>query len=70
MDPFQVVGLFFRGQRIFLAAMEKLMSIGMRYANQAILTGCSAGGLATIHHCDGFQALFPESTRVKCLADA
>lgn len=63
-------GLFFRGQRIWLAAMEDLMSKGMRNANQALLTGCSAGGLAAIHHCDGFQALFTESTKIKCFADA
>ncbi|KAI0511595.1 hypothetical protein KFK09_012225 [Dendrobium nobile] len=63
-------GLFFRGQRIWLAAMEDLMSKGMRDANQALLTGCSAGGLAAIHHCDGFHALFPASTKIKCLADA
>lgn len=62
--------LYFRGQRIWLAAMEELMSQGMRHANQALLSGCSAGGLATILHCDEFQALFPWNTRVKCLSDA
>ncbi|RWV78330.1 hypothetical protein GW17_00060717 [Ensete ventricosum] len=30
----EAAGLYFRGQRIWLAAMEELMSIGMRYANQ------------------------------------
>ncbi|KAG0452272.1 hypothetical protein HPP92_026051 [Vanilla planifolia] len=63
-------GLFFRGQRIWLVSMEELMSKGMRYADQALLTGCSAGGLAAIHHCDEFRALFPGNIRVKCLADA
>ncbi|MQM12814.1 hypothetical protein Taro_045732, partial [Colocasia esculenta] len=63
-------GLFFRGQRIWLAAMEELFSSGMRYANQALLTGCSAGGLSTILHCDEFRALFPSNTKVKCFADA
>ncbi|KAK8486164.1 hypothetical protein V6N11_019987 [Hibiscus sabdariffa] len=62
--------LQFRGQRIWLAAMEDLMSKGMRYANQALLSGCSAGGLAAILHCDEFRNLFPRTTRVKCLADA
>ncbi|PKU66202.1 hypothetical protein MA16_Dca009576 [Dendrobium catenatum] len=66
----RAAGLFFRGQRIWLAAMEDLMLKGMRYANQALLTGCSAGGVAAIHHCDGFRALFPGSIRVKCVADA
>ncbi|RWW33291.1 hypothetical protein BHE74_00030294 [Ensete ventricosum] len=37
---------------------------------QALLSGCSAGGLASILHCDEFRALFPQSTKVKCLADA
>ena len=37
---------------------------------QALLSGCSAGGLATIIHCDEFRGFFPETTKVKCLSDA
>lgn len=37
---------------------------------QALLSGCSAGGLASILHCDEFAALFPRNTKVKCLSDA
>lgn len=37
---------------------------------QALLSGCSAGGLAAILHCDEFRELFPRTTRVKCLSDA
>ncbi|KAG9460007.1 hypothetical protein H6P81_004515 [Aristolochia fimbriata] len=66
----QAAGLVFRGQRIWLAAMEDLMSKGMRNAKEALLSGCSAGGLASILHCDEFRELFPSSTKVKCLADA
>ncbi|KAA8545326.1 hypothetical protein F0562_020110 [Nyssa sinensis] len=62
--------LQFRGQRIWWAAMEDLMSKGMRHANQVLLSGCSAGGLASILHCDEFRDLFPGSTKVKCLSDA
>ncbi|XP_065859922.1 pectin acetylesterase 6-like [Euphorbia lathyris] len=62
--------LYFRGQRIWLAAMEHLMNEGMKNANQALLSGCSAGGLASILHCDEFKELFPQSTKVKCLSDA
>ncbi|MBA0743711.1 hypothetical protein Gogos_006370 [Gossypium gossypioides] len=62
--------LYFRGQRIWLAAMEELMAKGMQNANQALLSGCSAGGLASILHCDEFKNLFPETTKVKCLSDA
>ncbi|XP_008807933.1 pectin acetylesterase 12 [Phoenix dactylifera] len=66
----EAAGLYFRGQRIFSAAMEDLMSKGMHSAEQAFLTGCSAGGLASILHCDEFWALLPANTKVKCLADA
>ncbi|CAL9185805.1 unnamed protein product, partial [Musa hybrid cultivar] len=62
--------LYFRGQRIWSAVMEDLMSKGMRSAKQALLSGCSAGGLASILHCDEFRALFPQTTKVKCLSDA
>ncbi|CAL5341023.1 unnamed protein product [Camellia sinensis] len=62
--------LEFRGQRIWSAAMEDLMSRGMSNADQALLSGCSAGGLASILHCDEFRNLFPASTEVKCLSDA
>ncbi|KAJ4722693.1 Pectin acetylesterase [Melia azedarach] len=61
--------LYFRGQRIWSAAMEDLLLKGMRYAHQALLVGCSAGGLASILHCDEFRELFPWTTRVKCLSD-
>lgn len=37
---------------------------------QALLSGCSAGGLTSILHCDNFRSLFPVSARVKCLSDA
>ncbi|KAJ6848543.1 pectin acetylesterase 12-like [Iris pallida] len=66
----KAAGLFFRGQRIWSAAMEDLMSKGMHNANEALLSGCSAGGLASILHCDEFRALFPGRTKIKCLADA
>lgn len=62
--------LQFRGQRIYSVAMEELMSKGMRFAKQALLSGCSAGGLATILHCDEFRNLFPSNVKVKCFADA
>ncbi|XP_052206244.1 pectin acetylesterase 12-like [Diospyros lotus] len=66
----EVAKMEFRGERIWSVAMEELMSIGMRNADQALLSGCSAGGLASILHCDKFRDLFPGSTKVKCLSDA
>lgn len=62
--------LYFRGQRIWLTAMQDLMAKGMQNADQALLSGCSAGGLASILHCDEFRDLFPTTTKVKCLSDA
>lgn len=62
--------LNFRGQRIWMAAMQELMSKGMKDADKALLSGCSAGGLASILHCDDFADLFRKSTKVKCLSDA
>ncbi|KAH9616919.1 hypothetical protein KSS87_001979 [Heliosperma pusillum] len=62
--------MYFRGQRIWSVAMEELMENGMRTADQALLSGCSAGGLASILHCDEFAALFSGQTKVKCLSDA
>lgn len=51
-------------------AMEEFMGKGMRNADKALLSGCSAGGLASILHCDQFQGLFTGHTKVKCLSDA
>ncbi|KAK4486267.1 hypothetical protein RD792_008937, partial [Penstemon davidsonii] len=67
IDP--VTNLHYRGARIFDAVMEELLAKGMKDASNVILTGCSAGSLATILHCDGFRTLFPGTTRVKCISD-
>ncbi len=37
---------------------------------QALLSGCSAGGLATLIHCDDFRKFLPKDATVKCLSDA
>ncbi|XP_048127555.1 pectin acetylesterase 5-like isoform X2 [Rhodamnia argentea] len=62
--------IFFRGQLIWKALMDELLSAGLSTARQAFLTGCSAGGLATLIHCDDFRKLLPKDATVKCLADA
>ncbi|CAN1804036.1 Pectin acetylesterase 8 [Linum perenne] len=62
--------LHFRGARVWLAVMEDLLAKGMRNAENAILSGCSAGGLGSILHCDSLRALLPMGTKVKCLSDA
>ncbi|XP_062210093.1 pectin acetylesterase 5-like isoform X2 [Phragmites australis] len=62
--------LFFRGLRIWEAVLDELMEKGLADSKQALLTGCSAGGLATLLHCDGFRTRFPQEVSVKCLPDA
>ncbi|KAG2685837.1 hypothetical protein I3843_10G137100 [Carya illinoinensis] len=62
--------LFFRGQLIWEALMDELLSLGLSSAKQALLSGCSAGGLATLIHCDDFRQLLPKDATIKCLADA
>ncbi|KAK6290450.1 hypothetical protein POUND7_001991 [Theobroma cacao] len=62
--------LFFRGQLIWEAFTDELLSLGLSNAKQALLSGCSAGGLATLIHCDDFRDHLPKDATVKCLADA
>ncbi|CAN0840529.1 Pectin acetylesterase 8, partial [Linum grandiflorum] len=68
VDP--ATNLHFRGARVWRAVMEDLLAKGMKNADNALLSGCSAGGLASILHCDSFRALFPMGAKVKCLSDA
>ncbi|CAH9079398.1 unnamed protein product [Cuscuta epithymum] len=63
--------LYFRGARIYKAVMQELLhKLGMSMAENALLVGGSAGGVAVALHCDGFHDLLPHATRVKCLSDA
>ncbi|KAF8656999.1 hypothetical protein HU200_060331 [Digitaria exilis] len=62
--------LFFRGRRIWEAVLDELMGKGLAHSKQALLTGCSAGGLATLLHCNDFRARFPQEVTVKCFPDA
>ncbi|CAL9226057.1 unnamed protein product [Arabidopsis halleri] len=62
--------LFFRGARVWRAVIDDLMARGMKNAQNAILSGCSAGALAAILHCDTFRAILPRTASVKCVSDA
>eukprot|EP00249_Psilotum_nudum_P011127 c22976_g1_i2 orf=121-1446(+) len=66
----QVKEIYHRGQRVWQAIMEDLLLLGMSKADRAILSGCSAGGLASILHCDNFRSQLPSKADVKCLSDA
>ncbi|XP_057796851.1 pectin acetylesterase 8-like [Salvia miltiorrhiza] len=60
----------FRGSRNFDALVEDLLAKGIGAGENVILSGRSAGALATILHCDSFRARLPNVGRVKCLSDA
>ncbi|GFP81550.1 hypothetical protein PHJA_000298300, partial [Phtheirospermum japonicum] len=69
VDP--QTNLTYRGARVFNAVMEDLLAKGMSNADNVILSGGSAGGLATLLHCDSFrQQIVPNAKRVKCIADS
>ncbi|KAF7090524.1 hypothetical protein CFC21_093259 [Triticum aestivum] len=62
--------LHYRGARVWQAVMEDLLAKGMNKAENALISGCSAGGLTSILHCDRFHRLLPAAANVKCLSDA
>ncbi|KAL7122501.1 hypothetical protein ACP275_01G049200 [Erythranthe tilingii] len=68
VDP--TTNLHYRGARIFRAVIDDLLAKGMKNAKNAVLTGSSAGGLATILNCDRFRSLVSHATRVKCISDS
>jgi hypothetical protein len=68
VDP--STNLHYRGARVWQAVIEDLLAKGMNRAANALISGCSAGGLTSILHCDKFHQLLPVGANVKCLSDA
>ena len=64
--------IYYRGLSNFLAVIQDLIdNRGMDDATHILLTGCSAGGLATLFHCDRLAEIMqPYDTIVKCMSDA
>ncbi|XP_073159377.1 pectin acetylesterase 9 isoform X1 [Henckelia pumila] len=62
--------LYFRGQRIWESIILDLLPKGLAQVKKALLSGCSAGGLASFLHCDNFTSYLPKNASVKCLSDA
>ncbi|XP_022724546.1 pectin acetylesterase 9 isoform X4 [Durio zibethinus] len=62
--------LYFRGYKIWEAIIHDLLPKGLATACKALLSGCSAGALATFLHCDNFTKMLPSNASVKCLSDA
>ncbi|VFQ66273.1 unnamed protein product [Cuscuta campestris] len=65
--PDPVTNLYYRGARIFRAAVRDLMARGMEDSSNVLLAGGSSGVMI---HCDGFRRMFSAGVRVKCLADS
>ena len=51
-------------------ALLNLLVLNRSTGAQALLTGCSAGGLSTFLHCDNFTSYLPKTAYVKCMIDA
>lgn len=71
--------IYFRGHRILHAIWNTLVtSYGLGSATEAVLAGCSAGGLATYVHCDEFSAFVTQTVtsrglpapKTRCVSDA
>ncbi|KAG2715895.1 hypothetical protein I3760_03G100100 [Carya illinoinensis] len=57
------------GQKIWEAIIHDLLPKGLVRTRMALLSGCSAGGLASFLHCQNFTNYLPENASVKCLSD-
>ena len=64
------VSLYFRGFPILQATLQSLLEKGMSNAQEVILTGCSAGGLATYIHADYVASILPPTAKYRAMADA
>ncbi|KAF6984117.1 hypothetical protein CFC21_002166 [Triticum aestivum] len=62
--------IYMRGQRIWDAIIADLLTKGLAKAKKVLLSGCSAGGLATFFHCDDLGELLGGVATVKCMSDA
>jgi hypothetical protein len=71
--------LHFRGRSILDAEIESILTErGMSKATDVVISGCSAGGLATFLHCDHWAAAIDKATtaqtgagaKVACMPDS
>jgi O-palmitoleoyl-L-serine hydrolase len=58
--------LHFRGRHILDAAMAQLTNL-KQHATDVVISGCSAGGLATLLQCDHYAQQLPHDARVRCV---
>lgn len=69
-QPVNGLTLHFRGFRILNAIMEDLVANhGLSQATDVVVSGCSAGGLATYLHVDWWRSQLPKAAHVIGLPD-
>ena len=63
--------LYFKGRQILDAIFEDLLlNRGLNFATDAVVSGCSAGGLASILHVDHLRDMMPMETKVVAMPDS
>ena len=68
IDPATGTALYFRGSRVRSAMQRDLFAKGLANATDLVVSGCSAGGLATFLHTDQWcDALAAVSPGAKCV---
>ena len=68
---YQDHALFFKGRKIMDAIFQDLLvNRGLNLATDAVVSGCSAGGLASILHGDHVRDMLPKETRVVVMPDS
>lgn len=70
VTEYQGKKLYFRGKLILDTMMNDLMNEGIQHATDIVVSGCSAGGLASWLHTDKIRALFSKSVKVVGLPDS
>eukprot|EP01012_Entosiphon_sulcatum_P023990 TRINITY_DN2914_c0_g1_i1.p1 TRINITY_DN2914_c0_g1~~TRINITY_DN2914_c0_g1_i1.p1 ORF type:complete len:389 (+),score=58.84 TRINITY_DN2914_c0_g1_i1:27-1169(+) len=73
-QPYSNLTLHFRGRHILDAAIEDLLqNRGLKDATDVVVSGCSAGGLATFLHCDYWAEKIQQAgsrAKVVCMPDS
>eukprot|EP01125_Pyxidicula_operculata_P008327 TRINITY_DN2804_c0_g1_i1.p2 TRINITY_DN2804_c0_g1~~TRINITY_DN2804_c0_g1_i1.p2 ORF type:complete len:360 (+),score=63.23 TRINITY_DN2804_c0_g1_i1:1188-2267(+) len=71
VSTFQGHNLYFRGFRVLSAAVSSLLTKqGLNHATDVVVSGCSAGGLATFLHVDWWKSILPRTAKVVGMPDS
>eukprot|EP00048_Salpingoeca_helianthica_P024201 m.30495 g.30495 ORF g.30495 m.30495 type:complete len:442 (-) comp9246_c0_seq1:86-1411(-) len=73
LTPYKNLTLHFRGKHILEAVINSLLTDrGLDHATDVVISGSSAGGLATFIHCDHWHGRVTAATRAKlvCMPDS